>query len=116
VRRSRGGLPDTRGYFTRHLDTTVLGRDPDVASRTNLYTGGNTGAKVGTFEDDTFQDHVHTYFTNNAPPLNFSVGSHPPRTQDTGGINTTTGGQSGYKGGSETRGRNMAVIGIIKLK
>lgn len=51
-------LPDLRGMFLRGVDGGS-GRDPDRNSRTAMATGGNTGDKVGTFQDDEFQSHNH---------------------------------------------------------
>lgn len=112
-------LPDMRGVVPRGLDTRLSGAlDPDASSRIALpgTTGSVVGAKPGTYQDDTVQDHVHNYFTNNAPPLNFSVGSHPPRTRDTGGINTQVSGMASGKPGVETRMRNMAWRWVIRVK
>ena len=44
-------LPDMRGRFPRGVDTGSS-QDPERFSRFSIYTGGNTGATVGTYQLD----------------------------------------------------------------
>lgn len=109
-------LPDMRGCYIQGWDST-RGLDPDAAARTAQFTGGNTGNRPGSFQEHGFQDHVHQFTTNNAPALNFSIGSRPPRTQDTGGISITTGGTTGgYNARSNTRPNNVNWRFAIRVK
>lgn len=108
-------VPETRGLFIRGVSDGLVTYDPDKATRTAIAAGGNTGDAVGSYQDHGFQDHVHQFTTNHAPALNFSIGSRPPRTQDTGGVSITTGGVTGgYNAISETRPRNVGMYYIIK--
>ena len=60
-------IPDLRGRFIRctdHMNGTLAGNDPDVASRTAMTPGGNTGQianKVGSLQSDGFVSHNHSY-------------------------------------------------------
>lgn len=51
-------VPDLRGQFLRGVDRGEQ-EDPDAASRTAKYTGGNTGDNVGSYQQDAFQCHAH---------------------------------------------------------
>lgn len=108
---SHFNVPDLRGEILRGVDSTLnpANLDVDRFSRTGK-PGGNTGNNVGSYQSDMFALHHHNYTTNSAPALNFSIGSHPPRTDDVGGVNTTTGDA----GGSETRPKNAYVNYCIK--
>ncbi len=55
---SNFNLPDLRGRFIRGQDSGS-GHDPDAASRTAGFAGGNTGDHVGSLQDDAFKSHVH---------------------------------------------------------
>lgn len=106
-------LPDTRGYFLRHLDTGTT-VDPDSATRTALYTGGNTGAKVGTYEADAYKVHYHG--VPRGPNL---AGGSVAMNQLYNLLSTTYAYDNTLQnidGGAETRPKNAATIGIIKLK
>ena len=60
-------IPDLRGRFVRGTDDMggkAAGNDPDMATRTAMMAGGNTGQsanKVGSLEADGFASHNHTY-------------------------------------------------------
>lgn len=98
-------LPDLRGRFLRGLDGGA-GRSPDVLSRLSMNTGGNTGNKVGTVQEDEFKAHRH----------GISVSDNPGgsgRVEVAGGSPQSTY-SSGSAGGSETRPKNAAVNFIIK--
>ena len=51
-------VPDLRGYFLRGVAGTE-GTDPDKTRRDRLYTGGNTGNVVGTYQNDALKKHSH---------------------------------------------------------
>jgi microcystin-dependent protein len=109
-------VPDLRGQFLRGVDTasannaTVISyNDPDAATRTAMNPGGNTGARVGSVEVDTFASHTHGEFGSSG------------RTTDYNSTYTFygEGGSSVYQqtaatGGSETRPKNVYVNYIIK--
>lgn len=120
-------LPDLRGLFLRGVDPTAK-NDPDASTRTASNPGGNTGAAVGTFEDDEFGSHNHgvndpghqhslgtqTWGINlgnqaYAFGTNGSVNNNPPTNPSGTGISIQAAG------GSETRSKNAAVNYIIKF-
>ncbi len=121
-------LPDLRGYFLRGLDTTTGGaNDPNVTARTAQNAGGNTGAKVGTFEPDAFASHNHgvtdpghTHSVANVPTAGavvpggvaVAVGSNPTTVATSA---SGTGISIQVNGGSETRPKNVAVNYLIKF-
>ncbi len=51
-------LPDYRGRFLRGVDGTAH-RDPDVAARAAMGTGGNTGNAVGSVQGGQIASHNH---------------------------------------------------------
>jgi microcystin-dependent protein len=51
-------LPDLRGVFLRGV-SNGNNDDPDKDKRTERKPGGNTGDRVGSFQSDQFQDHLH---------------------------------------------------------
>jgi microcystin-dependent protein len=104
-------LPDMRGMFLRGVDGNA-NRDPDKASRTAPASGGNSTNAVGSIQSDEFKSHTHQYQLNNDAALNFSSGTHAPRTPETTGLYTTVLTQNA--GGSETRPKNVYVNYIIK--
>jgi len=101
-------LPDYRGRFLRGVDTGAL-RDPDVATRQPMNSGGNTGDAVGSVQEDAFEAHDHRLDWDlqiiATGPNSTSYGSDRSRTSK-----TETAGQS-----SETRPLNAYVNYIIKL-
>ncbi|MGB0524236.1 MAG: tail fiber protein [Flammeovirgaceae bacterium] len=136
-------LPDLRGMFPRGVDTrTSDSQDPDAANRTALNGGGNTGAKVGTYQLDTLKAHNHDI---NDPGHKHNVRDlgHKHRIfldDETGGGRIDDSGSDGHgttetdigyanimedevttgitiqnKGGLETRPKNVAVLYIIKI-
>lgn len=59
-------IPDLRGRFIRGTDDMnghPAGRDPDIAQRAAMMTGGNTGQsadKIGSVQADSVGPHTHT--------------------------------------------------------
>jgi hypothetical protein len=101
-------LPDYRGEFLRMWDHGA-GRDPDRLARTDR-GDGTLGDQPGTRQLSQVISHNHANGAFNQL-LNSSGG--------TGGISEGFGGGTGKAliatvGGSETRGRNVYVVPIIK--
>ncbi|MCP4133681.1 MAG: tail fiber protein [bacterium] len=103
-------LPNLTGRFLRGVDSSAS-TDPNAGTRYNLYTGGNTGATVGTYQVDELESHSHnlrltgdgtlaTGYQNGVGTDSSGLGWYPDRIADTGG--------------SETRPVNAAVNFIIK--
>ena len=106
--RTTFNLPDGRGEFVRGWDH---GRraDPDARTRTNR-GDGTTGDNVGTRQGDQLREHDHAYTRN---------GSLYPRTRSSVDhartwMDENHDARTGTAGGSETRGRNIALMLIIK--
>lgn len=101
-------LPDYRGMFLRGASLTS-GNDPDAAKRTAAATGGNTGDKVGTLQQDELLRHKHSLSTSatcgNACAFNTTIAS-----SDTSANSPASNGTDGL----ETRPRNIAVNYLIK--
>ncbi len=105
---SRAGYfktPDLRGRFLRGVDYGQ-GRDPDAGDRTASATGGNTGDKVGSYQEDQFKSHSHSYTVFPSGRGDIADGRYWQQ-----GSGTT-----GSTGGSETRPKNIYVNWIIKAK
>ncbi|MGP8214288.1 MAG: tail fiber protein [Bacteroidia bacterium] len=98
-------VPDFRGMFLRGADSTAI-NDPDAASRTAV-NGGNSGAKVGSYEADAFKSHSHTM----AMSVINSGSSAGYNYVNPLGNNTMN---SGSTGGNETRPKNVYVNYIIR--
>jgi hypothetical protein len=113
-------LPDLRGVFLRGMNgsrsDSFADSDDNTTLRTNIFTGGNTGNAVGSYQQDAFAAHYHqtTMSDNNGVantwgnPLGHGVGGEFSGTSD-GGIDPTS-----TVGGSETRPKNAYVNYIIK--
>lgn len=131
-------LPDYRGRFLRGLDGGA-GQDPEAAARTAIATGGNSGAQVGSLQEDSAGPHTH-----DAGTLTASGGAHGhpwhgfhnvvpgngqtarsnerlPGDPQTEGTDPNTGfhqhtlqGSTATNAGVETRPVNVAVNYIIK--
>ncbi len=99
-------LPDLRGRFLRGVDGGS-GRDPDVANRTAMAAGGNTGNNVGSIQLDEFEAHTHTY---NRVTYSGGGTGRGCNTSAAGGENVSTTST----GGNETRPVNAYVNYIVK--
>jgi microcystin-dependent protein len=109
-------LPDMRGIFLRGVNGSRSDAfaDPDAVSlRTSIFSGGNTGNAVGSYQADQFASHEHAQFITANPGWGAGIrldydgdaanlGAYPQ------GINT------GSAGGNETRPKNVYVNYIIK--
>ena len=114
-------LPDLRGVFLRGHDARdeAESKDPDAASRTVLKTGGSEGVLVGSYQEDTFQNHQHPYL--DYYKYDTSEGSAYSVSQSFGTSAFTTANKTtskvdnaAYNISSETRPKNVAVNYIIK--
>lgn len=127
-------LPDCRGNFLRGV-SYASGRDEDKLTRSALYTGGNTGNIVGSYQPSQFSSHSHTVVNagshthtsgNYKYILQYVDGTHSCDNMDTtpgepdvmhkmvmpnAGDHTHTVNASG---GQETRSENLYVNYIIK--
>lgn len=113
-------IPDYRGRFLRGVDAGIS-RDPDVATRTTMATGGNTGDNVGSIQSDSFASHQHIqgYGSTVGPsPRYGSVSGLDSARADyytAAATDTTAGALVSSTGGSETRPINAYVNYIIKV-
>lgn len=97
-------IPDLRGRFVRGVDNSA-GRDPDVASRTTMNPGGNTGDNIGSIQADMFKQHTHGFRSQGGTSVAYpSIGM-----ADAPNI-----GPSASAGGNETRPLNAYLHYIIK--
>ena len=99
-------LPDLRGRFLRGQDGGS-GVDLDVASRIALFTSGNTGDNVGSYQNDNLKSHKHSIVVGATTNLPFTYVS----TQAT---NLFGSRDTDLFGGNETRPKNAYVVFIIK--
>jgi microcystin-dependent protein len=101
-------VPDLRGDFIRGWNhggaVGALAGDPDAAARLAYLAGGATGDNVGSYQDSTFTAHTHDFGALQYTP-GYAGGG-------TGNIAATTT-PTESAGGSETRGKNAAVMFII---
>lgn len=100
-------LPDFRGRFLRGFNNGS-GRDPNAGTRTACLPGGPAGDSIGTCQDDLFESHAHSVFSNNASGAATGGNANyltniPPQNQ----VSTATGG-------AETRPINASVRYIVK--
>ena len=102
--------PDLRGLFLRGVDNGA-GKDPDKDSRTASAQNGNTGDKVGSYQEDAFKSHAHQLpYTD----FNQAKGDNGDRR---GTFDESQSHQNSLTtGGSETRPKNIYVNYIIKAK
>lgn len=101
-------LPDLRGRFVRGWDGTA-GNDPDSATRFAIH-GGVTGNHVGTYQNDAFGSHQHTFVAGDGTS---SGSGTEPYLDQPNGLNTQNYPTSTV-GGSETRPKNAYMNFIIK--
>jgi microcystin-dependent protein len=110
-------LPDYRGRFLRGVDNGSE-RDPDAARRSapGQNNSGNSGAEVGSVQDDQFLRHSHTI-------AGFHLEADGGSGFDGAGMDTNSNRNhpmthdygTSSAGGSETRPKNAYVNYIIKL-
>ena len=112
--------PNYRGYFLRGWDGSGSSVDVDNASRSAQYSGGFSGANVGTLQQDGFRSHTHIQDAHSHSYT--AVMNGPDRTQGTvnpGNVGTGTTGQTvatnQNTGGNETRPKNISVLYCIKF-
>jgi len=120
-------LPDLRGYFLRGVADASTA-DPDKNSRTGR-NGGNSGNRVGSFQNDEFKSHnhgvddpghTHNYRdkSNNSEKSDNAndrtVGSDSKSSETRTSFSSTTGISINNSGGNETRPKNAYVWYIIK--
>jgi microcystin-dependent protein len=105
-------LPDLRGMFLRGVNGSRADAyaDPDILTRTNIASGGNTGNAVGSIQLNTAEIHTHTYSKLN---LSQNARGFIPVIGAAGNPNFITL-DSGEAGGNETRPKNAYVNYIIK--
>lgn len=115
-------MVDARGQFPRFMDTGTNLVDYDKLTRTVKNSFGNvvTGATIGSMQDDAFKSHQHVTEPTYAGPMGAfgTVVSTPnpvSKTYGAGGSkNISQFPLSAGTGGSETRPKNIAFLGIIK--
>ena len=127
-------LPNLEGRFLRGADNGS-GTDSDAATRIALYSEGNSGDAVGSYQDDAFQGHKHETSSGSGhsdaadfnPRFGGTVGDAIDKFSGLGGfygIGTyfsiytgdvvSDGVNVPLKTSSETRPKNAAVNFIIK--
>ena len=140
-------VPDLRGVFIRGIDTRTASSttmDPDGSSRTALYSGGNTGRNVGSYQGDKIRNisgvvgnHVifkdtsggqTPYYKsgvfNNMPQVNVSknaignsssgYGAEMGLGFDANAGNSVDNPMAGFANGGDIRPKNVYVNYIIK--
>jgi hypothetical protein len=123
-------VPDCRGRFLRGADQNT-GRDPDRARRIPMRFGGNSGDRVGSIQDDAYEQHDHGASAHNDMKVFSSVTRPNGELQDgmqRGGEFADSGqgaiarGNSSVSvdvqpnGGTETRPVNIYVNWIVKYR
>lgn len=123
-------LPDFCGIFPRGVDG-VAGRDPNASTRSFMYTGGNTGNAVGTYQPDAQASHTHTVTDPGhqhtvatqlqvaQAGLGSSVQAFVASAPTGSGTQTSTTNQTGItiqatSGGLENRPKNASIYFIVK--
>lgn len=132
VKKGDFNVPDLRGEFLRGVAESS-GKDPDVAGRTSMRPGGNSGNQVGSVQSDSIRAHSHpsaaTLTENNGVFVSRPAGSGDAAAGFGGGGLFSDGGASvitrrnvsvsvgvGSSVGSETRPTNAYVHWIIRYK
>jgi microcystin-dependent protein len=109
-------LPDMRGVFLRGVNGSRHDSfaDPDAdTQRTSIFSGGNTGNAVGSYQAGQFAAHSHDQYVTANPGYGTGIrmdydGDVPALGAYPQGITT------GDTGGNETRPKNVYVNYIIK--
>ena len=102
-------LPDYRGHYVRGMNGSS--DDPDSATRTDR-GDGTTGNNVGCKQASALRSHTHTY---NAPNGNTTAGAGGQAVANIVVNGTASGAPvGGTISSSETRGRNVLAMFIIK--
>lgn len=98
-------------YSGLHLRVWDHGKsnDPDSASRSALFLGGNAGDNPGSYQADSLKSHTHPI---NGLTVQSGVGAIPAG-NGTGGYNT---GTPSTGADAETRGKNVYVAAYILAK
>ncbi len=97
-------VPDLRGRFLRAA-SGGSGHDPDAANRVAIQPGGAVGDDVGSFQQDAFKAHHHTFHDYSDVGLNSG---------GTRGTNNLLQSLTDDVGGNETRPVNAYVNYLIK--
>ncbi len=100
-------LPDMRGRAPRGW-ANGSSNDPDRASRLARAGDGQTGDYPGTYQDDEFEDHSHTYEKETTAGLRNNGASQTP-------LVTTSTTATSSTGGNETRMKNTSVMFTMRL-
>ena len=115
--KGRFNVPDLRGRFLRGTDNGT-GRDPDAKDRKQSNTGGNSGDRVGSIQEDAFQGHYHETNAINGDASRDAIAGRNRRTPDRhqafAGKATKDGAFGDPRVSSETRSKNIYVNWIIK--
>jgi len=108
--------PKLNGRTLRFVDDGE-GVDPDAATRTALFPGGNTGDNVGSYQDDEVKSHSHggssTATFRQTGVSNTSAGATVLSL--TSGLPVTIPIATTPAGGAESRMKNANVYALIKL-
>lgn len=115
-------VPDYRGLFLRGVDFGS-GNDPSASARTASRAGANSGDKVGSFQDQSFQRHHHSGEVNltTTRVSNFPGSPHETTVAKFGTGNITIGVNgvsedpdcTPLRASCETRPKNKSVIYTI---
>ena len=118
-------LPDIRGRFVRGVDGAA-GRDVDHNKRTAQSTGGNTGNKVGSIQQDNNNHITRVKSGRKTPDIYMDKTMFIPLNKDASSSwsqKIGIGGHTGpwdvlqfFKRGGETRPKNINLNWIIKAK
>lgn len=107
----KDNLPDARGIFLRGMEyKSSTERDMFQSEKQRM-------RKIGEYESDTFESHNHNQRLKYHAALNFDDNSFPPSaaTHADGRSKVVEGGETGSKGGGETRPKNLAVYIYVKV-
>jgi microcystin-dependent protein len=104
-------IPDLRGQFLRGFGGNT-NEDPEKTTRFAKFSGGNTGNNIGTFQSDDFKSHRHYILQDG----NGSISGYNFKQfeQDGYGPNNNPV-YTDYKGGNETRPKNVYVLYVVKF-